>query len=128
MDRIDLRVQVEPLSRVELSQSEGGESSESIAIRVTKARVLATSRFANEEWSLNSEIPGRALRTTYRGERDALNFLHAELDQERLSARGFHKVMRIAWSIADLAMHERPTLEDTKKAYELRQPPNGDAL
>jgi magnesium chelatase family protein len=121
MDRIDLRVYVDPLSRVELSQRELGESSQHIGLRVVEARARAASRFSSEGWSLNSQIPSRALRTLYSGERSALNFLHCELDNERLTARGFHKVMRTAWSIADLAGHGQPTLEDTKIAFNLRE-------
>lgn len=120
MDRIDLRVQVEPLSRVELSRPELGETSSAIRKRVVAAREAAANRFHGEPWSLNSEIPSRALRTAYRPDRAALSFLHSELDRELLTARGLHKVMRIAWSIADLSGHVRPSIEDTELAYSLR--------
>jgi len=50
-----------------------------------------------------------------------MTFLHSELDQENISARGLHKIMRTAWSVADLASHERPTLEDTERAFTLRE-------
>ncbi len=121
MDRIDLRVQVDALSRVELSKPELGETSATIRGRVVAARQSATHRFVQETWTLNSEIPSRALRTTYQPERAAMNFLHTELDRERLTARGLHKVMRIAWSIADLAGNPRPSLADTRLAYTLRE-------
>ena len=121
MDRIDLRVQVDPLSRVELSRPDLGESSAEIRTRVVSARARAFKRFASESWSTNSEISSRALRTTYQPERLAMNFLHAELDRERITARGLHKIMRTAWSIADLDGHIRPTLADTQLAYTLRE-------
>lgn len=121
MDRIDLRVQVEPLSRVELSKPELGETSAAIQRRVISARATAADRFINEPWSLNSEIPSRALRTSYQPERAAMNFLHAELDCEHITARGLHKVMRTAWSIADLSGHIRPSIDDTQLAYSLRE-------
>jgi magnesium chelatase family protein len=38
-----------------------------------------------------------------------------------LSARGFHKVLRLGWSIADYRRNIRPTLEDIQKAFHLRQ-------
>lgn len=123
MDRIDLRVQVDPLSRVELSRPEMAEMSVSIRKRVITARETAASRFLREPWSLNSEIPSRALRTTYQPDRAAMNFLHSELDRELLTARGLHKVMRVAWSIADLSGHPRPSVEDTQLAYSLRGGP-----
>ena len=121
MDRIDLRVQVEPLSRVELMQSEYGEASSVIAKRVIQARALARERFRDDGWNLNSEIPTRALLGIYKCEKPALEFLHTELDKERLSARGFHKVMRSAWSVADLAGHDRPNLRDVRSAFNLRE-------
>ncbi len=121
MDRIDLRVQVDPLSRVELSAPELGESSADIRQRVVSARRRALTRFKDECWSTNSEISSRALRTKYQPERAAMNFLHSELDRERITARGLHKIMRTAWSISDLAGHLQPTVEDAQLAYSLRQ-------
>jgi magnesium chelatase family protein len=121
MDRIDLRVQVEPLSRVQFMQSEYGESSADIAQRVLLAREVAAQRFSGVPWTLNSQIPSRALRIDFTCERAALNFLHAELDAERISGRGLHKVMRIAWSLADLAHHSIPTLVDVRAAFTLRE-------
>jgi magnesium chelatase family protein len=121
MDRIDLRVQVDALSRVEFSRPELGETSATIRRRVAAARESAAHRFILETWTLNSEIPSRALRTNYQPEKAAMNFLHSELDRERITARGLHKVMRTAWSIADLEGHLRPSLADTQLAYTLRE-------
>ena len=121
MDRIDLRVQVDPLSRVELSTPELGETSATIKRRVVHARAIAKERFNDEAWTLNSEIPSRALRTRYQPERSAMNFLHSELDQEHITARGLHKVMRTSWSIADMSGRARPSMEDTQLAYSLRE-------
>lgn len=121
MDRIDLRVQVDPLSRVELTAPDLGETSQMIRMRVLAARAIAADRFKNETWSLNSQIPSRALRTTFQPERAAMNFLHAELDREQITARGLHKIMRTAWSLADLSGHARPTLADAERAYLLRE-------
>ena len=121
MDRIDLRVEVEPLGRVQLMHDELGTSSAQIRQRVMKARSFATRRFINESWTLNAQIPSRALRTVYQPEAKAMNFLHSELDKEHISARGLHKIMRTAWSIADLSQHPKPTLEDTQRAFALRE-------
>ncbi|CAN2192919.1 COG0606 Predicted ATPase with chaperone activity [Candidatus Nanopelagicaceae bacterium] len=121
MDRIDMRVQVEPVTRVEMSQTELGESSAVIAARVLAARKKAKDRFKGDPWSLNSEIPSRALRTTYKPERSAMNFLHDELDKERLTARGLHKIIRLSWTLADLNGNAIPQLADVKRAYQLRE-------
>ena len=50
-----------------------------------------------------------------------MNFLHDELDHERLTARGLHKVIRLGWTLADLAGRNQPTLTDVTNAYELRE-------
>ena len=121
MDRIDMRVQVEPVTRVEMAQSELGEPSSVIAERVLKAREKAEVRFKEEPWSLNSEIPSRALRTTYKPEHAAMNFLHDELDKERVTARGLHKIIRLAWTLADLNGNAIPQLADVKLAHRLRE-------
>ena len=121
MDRIDMRVQVEPVSRVEMAQTQPGESSADIRARVLTARDAAMRRFHDEPWSLNAEIRSRALRGKYRPERDAMNFLHDELDRERITARGLHKVIRLSWTLADLSGHSTPNLDDVKRAHSLRE-------
>ena len=121
MDRIDMRVQVDPVSRVEMAQTELGENSATIRTRVISARKAASARFAQDPWSLNAQIPSLELRGKYRPQRDAMNFLHDELDRERITARGLHKVIRLSWTLADLAGHAVPTLEDVERAHSLRE-------
>jgi len=120
MDRIDLRVQVEPVGRVDMARNELGESSEVIRERVIAARKVAEKRFGGLGWSLNSQIPARALRSTFQPERAAMNFLHDELDREHITARGLHKIIRTSWSFADLHGHPVPTLGDVEAAYAMR--------
>jgi magnesium chelatase family protein len=120
MDRIDIRVTVDPVGRVDLDSRDLGESSEVIRSRVLAARAVAAERFKNQPWKLNSEIPARALRLDYRPEKAAMNFLHDELDKERITARGLHKTIRLAWTLADLAGHSAPTLSDVQRAFQLR--------
>ena len=120
MDRIDLRVQVESVGRVDMARNELGESSEVIRQRVIGARKVAEKRFAGMGWSLNSQIPARALRSTFQPERAAMNFLHDELDREHITARGLHKIIRTSWSFADLHGHSVPTMGDVEAAYAMR--------
>jgi magnesium chelatase family protein len=120
MDRIDIRVTVDPVGRVELASQELGESSADIRSRVIAARNLAAIRFKDERWSLNAEIPARALRRDYSPAREAMNFLHDELDQERITARGLHKVIRLSWTLADMAGRKQPGLREVQSAFQLR--------
>lgn len=120
LDRIDLRVTVENVSRVELADNLN-ESSADIRQRVIQARAIAAKRFENESWRLNSEIPPRALRTKYQPDRKAMNFLHDELDKEKITARGLHKIIRTSWTISDLKGLDRPTLAEVIESHALRE-------
>lgn len=120
MDRIDMRVHVDPVGRVDMARTDLGESSADIRVRVITARAIARARFSDYSWELNSHIPSRALRTVFQPQRQAMNFLHDELDKEHITARGLHKIIRVSWTLADLAGHSIPTLEDVEKAHSLR--------
>lgn len=121
LDRIDIRVFVDSPSRIEMASDELGESSSVVRERVITARAVADERFSGSPWRLNSQIPPSELRKRFRAEKLGMNFLHTELDNERLSARGFHKVLRISWSIADANGHAIPNREDVESAFRLRE-------
>jgi magnesium chelatase family protein len=121
MDRIDIRSFVEVPSRTELASSEIGESSQVVRERVIAARNIAADRFAGNDWVLNSRIPAQELRDRFRATKQGMAFLYTELDHERLSARGYHKVLRLAWSIADRNGISAPGLAQVEDAYQLRQ-------
>jgi magnesium chelatase family protein len=120
LDRIDIRILVETPSRLDLAREIPNEDSGTIRLRVKKAREIAALRFKDERWKLNSQISSDALRFKYRAERKAMAFLHNEIDNERLSARGFHRVLRVAWSFADSDEREIPNEEDVVSAYQAR--------
>ena len=121
LDRIDIRIFVEPPSRIELESQELGESSSVVRERVLRSRAQMHERFSEFSWSSNSAIPAKYLRKIFAAERSAMNFLHAELDREHISARGFHKILRVAWSICDSRAGVRPTREDVEEAYLMRE-------
>lgn len=121
LDRIDIRSFVENPSRVELASSKESESSSVVRQRVINARAIAADRFEGDSWSLNSRIPASELRERFRASKEGMAFLHSELDQERLSARGYHKVMRLAWTIADRSEIPIPGLTEVMSAFHLRQ-------
>jgi magnesium chelatase family protein len=115
-----MRVQVDPVGRVDMARTDLGETSAAIRLRVIAARSVAEVRFADYNWKLNSQIPSRALRTVFQPERAGMNFLHDELDKERITARGLHKIIRVAWTLADMNGHAIPTLNDVEQAHILR--------
>jgi magnesium chelatase family protein len=122
LDRVDLRVLVDPVRRQDLMGQGGrrGESTASVAARVQEARARAAERLAGTGWSTNSEVPGHELRTRLVAAPGAL--LEAERDMERgmLTARGLDRVLRVAWTVADLRGADRPDASDIAVALELR--------
>ncbi|WP_078650407.1 YifB family Mg chelatase-like AAA ATPase [Streptomyces rimosus] len=121
MDRVDLRVMVEPVARSELlAPTQGAESTAEVAERVRTARDRATVRFADTPWNTNSEVPGHELRTRWRVAPGATAQAERDLETGLLTARGMDRVLRVAWTSADLAGRDCPTAEDINWALELR--------
>ncbi|MET9595738.1 ATP-binding protein [Streptomyces sp. NPDC006516] len=121
LDRVDLRVEVEPVGRADLMGNGGrGEPSAAVAARVAEARERAAARLTGTPWATNSEVPGHELRTRLVAAPGAL--MAAERDMERgiLTARGLDRVLRVAWTVADLRAAERPDASDIAVALELR--------
>ncbi|MGI5348536.1 YifB family Mg chelatase-like AAA ATPase [Streptomyces sp. CA-250714] len=121
LDRVDLRVNVEPLARSELAALDGrAESTAVVAGRVLEARERAAARYADTPWKTNSEVPGHVLRTRHPALPGALSDAEDDLERGLLTARGLDRVLRVAWTVADLAGHARPTRDDVNFALELR--------
>ncbi|MFD9240577.1 YifB family Mg chelatase-like AAA ATPase [Streptomyces sp. NPDC059556] len=121
LDRVDLRVEVEPVTRSDLlGQGGRGETTEAVAERVREARDRASVRLADTPWNVNSEIPGHELRTRYLAAPGALATAERDIERGLLTARGLDRVLRVAWTVADLAGHDRPDSEDIALALELR--------
>ncbi|MFG2502641.1 YifB family Mg chelatase-like AAA ATPase [Streptomyces sp. NPDC048441] len=121
LDRIDLKVQVEAVTRSELSgYGERGESTRTVADRVRAARERAAARLAGSGWRTNSEVPGHALRTRWPAAPGALDVAELDLERGFLTARGLDRVLRVAWTVADLAGRDRPSVQDVTLALQLR--------
>jgi magnesium chelatase family protein len=122
LDRIDLLIRLLPLRADELlTTGPAAESSAVVAERVAKARAAATARWADHGWRTNAEVPGTALRNSpWRLPARDTAPLRDRMDSGSLSARGFDRVLRLAWSIADLDGRDRPQAEDVAEATALR--------
>lgn len=117
LDRIDLRIELEPLSQADLLRT--GTRSKDIAERVARARARAANRFKNRPWSINSEIPASALRREFAPEPKALAALYHALDNEEITVRALHRIQRVAWSIADLREEPSPSRAAIDRALTL---------
>jgi magnesium chelatase family protein len=119
LDRVDIRIKVEAPSRADLSGG-SGESSRSIRERVIAARDIASNRFAEYDFQTKSQIPPILLRGKFRATRDAMALLNDLLDRDFISARSFHRLLRVAWSVADLSKVEIPGRLEVERAITLR--------
>ncbi|QIQ02433.1 YifB family Mg chelatase-like AAA ATPase [Streptomyces liangshanensis] len=121
LDRVDLRVEVQPVHRADLvGQGGRGESTAVVAARVREARARAAVRLAGTPWAVNSEVPGHELRTRWPVAPGALETAERDLERGLLTARGLDRVLRVAWTVADLAGHACPDARDVDLALELR--------
>jgi magnesium chelatase family protein len=121
LDRVDLRVEVEPVSHSDLiSHHRTGERTEQVASRVREARARAAARYKGTGWRVNSEVPGHELRTRWPVAPGALRTAERDMERGLLTARGLDRVLRVAWTVADLAGRGRPEAVDLARALELR--------
>ncbi|MFG1842367.1 YifB family Mg chelatase-like AAA ATPase [Micromonospora sp. NPDC049175] len=122
LDRIDVQVQLRPVRAAELLAADGGvESSATVAARVAAARQAAATRWAGLGRRLNAEVEGPHLRRPpWRLPARVTAELRGRLDSGSLSARGFDRVIRMSWTIADLDGRDRPDLDDVREALQLR--------
>jgi magnesium chelatase family protein len=109
LDRVDVKVEFLPVSRAELlSDRQLAEQSSVVAGRVMLARQRAARRLRGTPWRLNGQIPGSELRRRYPPAPGGLAPLERAMDIGEISARGAHRVIRLAWTLADLAGLSRP--------------------
>ncbi|MEU7797651.1 YifB family Mg chelatase-like AAA ATPase [Micromonospora arborensis] len=122
LDRIDVQVRLMPVRAAELMAPDGeAEPSATVAARVAAARQAAATRWAGLGRRLNAEVEGPHLRRPpWRLPARATAELRGRLDSGSLSARGFDRVIRMAWTIADLDGRDRPDLDDVREALQLR--------
>jgi magnesium chelatase family protein len=120
LDRVDVKVQFLPVSRAELLSDRGfAEPSAVVGARVQVARERAAARLTHTPWRFNAEIPGSELRRAFAPGPGALAPVERALELGEISARGVDRVIRVAWTLADLAGVGRPTIDQTSYALGL---------
>ena len=120
LDRVDLQVPVLPVTRAELVDGRGGEPSSTVRQRVLAARERARARFADQPWTTNAEVPGPALRAEHRVHPDGMAIVLDEVGRGRLTGRGVDRVLRVAWTLADLGGVDQPGAAQVASAVALR--------
>jgi magnesium chelatase family protein len=124
LDRIDMHVEVPRITRAEIMAEDGrGEPSADIAARVACARQRAARRFAGTPWRTNGQVPPVELRRRWPVPRATTWQAEQALDRGQLTARGFGRVLRLAWTLADLQDLDRPGPEHVGHALGFRLGP-----
>jgi magnesium chelatase family protein len=103
LDRIDLHIDVAAVSAADLVLPPPAEGSAEVAARVAAARAIQTERYAGHGVRTNAEADGDLLGAVATPDEAGRKLLAQAAEAMRLSARGYHRVLRVARTIADLA-------------------------
>jgi magnesium chelatase family protein len=101
-DRIDLHVDVPAVAAADLSLPPPAEGSAEVGARVAKARAIQNARYKDHGVRTNAEADGELLDQVATPESDGLKLLTQAVERFKLSARGYHRVLRVARTLADL--------------------------
>lgn len=121
LDRVDIQVAVTRASPSYLASAPPPESSREIAQRVQEARRRQERRLREYGLRTNGEVPGRLLRGDLAPPGASLGQLDEAFRRGWVSARGYDRVIRLGWTIADLAGRDAPEFQDLDVALQLRQ-------
>lgn len=119
LDRVDIRLPVTRPSDGELAQGADGESSAAVRERVCAARERGARRLDGTPWSTNAQVPTGALRRRWLPDAEGAELL-ASIERGSANLRGPDRVLRMAWTLADLAGRDRPGHEQVALAMSLR--------
>ena len=121
LDRIDLHVEVTPVSFDELSSKEKGESSADIRARVMQAREVQGSRYKeNEGVHANAQMSTKQLQVFCKLNPESQQLLKMAMTKLNLSARAYDRILKVARTIADLEKNKSITSEHIAEAIQYR--------
>ena len=123
LDRIDIQIEVPPVTYTDMTSGERGEHSADIKARVNRAREFAAARFKrdgiNKKYS-NASLSPREVQTYCKPDEAGTELLRVAFDKLGLSARGHDKILRVARTIADLDQSEQIKSQHIAEAIQLR--------
>jgi magnesium chelatase family protein len=119
MDRIDIRLPVGRPTAMELESTASPETSAQVGDRIRAARDRMARRFAECPWRLNAEVPTGDLRRVWSPTPEGAALLR-DFERRSSNLRGVDRVLRMAWTLADLRGVDRPDRDDIAGALSLR--------
>jgi len=121
LDRIDLHVEVPQVKYEKLASEKVAEESSSIRKRVEKARKIQEKRFQKQNVKTNSEMNIPQIKKHCQTDSTGEALLRNAVDKMNLSARGYHRILKLARTIADLSGQENITRDHIAEALQYRQ-------
>ncbi|HET8878964.1 MAG TPA: YifB family Mg chelatase-like AAA ATPase [Arthrobacter sp.] len=121
LDRVDIQLEVERVALADFGQPRAEEATADVAARVLRARERQLERLRPLGLETNAQVPGRILRGSLRLAGRTTMVLDRALERGALTARGYDRVLRLAWTVADLAGRDSPDADDVGQALGLRQ-------
>lgn len=120
LDRVDLQLAVQRVSLADYADARSSETSAIVAGRVAEARAAQRDRLRHWDYATNAEVQGRILRGELALPRAVTASVDRALERNLVSARGWDRVLRVAWTISDLAGRVRPDADDVVTALGFR--------
>ncbi|MDD5433759.1 MAG: ATP-binding protein, partial [Candidatus Pacebacteria bacterium] len=122
MDRFDIFCNVPSIAYEDLiKQATSDETGDNAKIKIAKARAIQNKRFFNDKISTNSEMNVEQIKKHCQIDSASHSLLKKSVDSGYLSARGYHKILKVARTIADLAEQESISFLNISEALSFRQ-------
>jgi magnesium chelatase family protein len=120
LDRIDIHVEVPRIDYEKHSDRRAREPSSEVRSRVERAREIQAKRFDGTSFRTNADMGPKELQEHVVLDEAGENMMRAAVRQLQLSARGYHRVLKLAWTIADLTGDERVQAAHVAEALQYR--------
>uniref|UniRef100_UPI0025993760 magnesium chelatase subunit ChlI family protein n=1 Tax=Bacteroides acidifaciens TaxID=85831 RepID=UPI0025993760 len=120
LDRIDIHIEVLPVKVSELSQAAPAEPSSAIRARVEAARAIQTERFKGTGVHTNAGMNSRMVEKYCTLDRESRDLLNNAIEAMGLSARAYHRILKVARTIADISGHKEITADHIAEAVQYR--------
>jgi magnesium chelatase family protein len=127
LDRIDIQIEVPPVSYDEMTDTTPGEFSADIRIRVDAARKIQIRRFKTQGGICNARMGSGLVKKYCVLGRDAQTVVHQAMDRLKFSARTFNSILKVARTIADLACEKKIGRRHVLEAIQYRSYGRSDA-
>ena len=120
LDRIDMQIEVAPVKYQKLEQKQIAETSEKIKQRVDKARNIQLKRYEGQKIYSNSELTPKLIETYCELDKPSQKIMQEAFQKLNFSARAYHRILKVARTIADLEEKEKIEVAHIAEAIQYR--------